>query len=114
MKTTILPRAGLLIFWLFIALACKQTGPETPAGIDATDRSLILPFAETDTPSEPEKSEASTATGKVWVCKSSGAKKYHFNRDCGGLKRCTHTIEESTVKQAEAVGLGQCSYKKCR
>jgi len=51
---------------------------------------------------------------KVWICKSSGAKKYHFSRDCGGLNRCTHTIVETTVRDAEAVGLTPCALKRCQ
>jgi hypothetical protein len=51
------------------------------------------------------------ATTTVYVCKSTGAKKYHFKENCGGLKRCTHTIVTMTVKEAEGMGLGLCGYE---
>lgn len=34
---------------------------------------------------------------KVWICVSSNAYRYHNNRNCGGLCRCTHTIKEVTL-----------------
>lgn len=51
------------------------------------------------------------ASAKVYVCQSAGAKKYHLKENCGGLKRCTHTIVTMTVKEAEGMGLGLCGYE---
>jgi len=64
--------------------------------------------------SDQSATEAPAHTGNVWVCKSAGAKKYHFNKDCGGLGRCKHTIEMMTVDDAEAVGLERCGLKRCK
>ncbi len=111
-------RSGLILLFIAIAFACKQTdlAPTENPSTTETESSSVLPFADTEKPSETASDDETTenATSKVWVCKSSGATKYHYNRDCGGLKRCTHQIVESNVKDAEAIGLGQCSYKKCR
>lgn len=47
---------------------------------------------------------------KVYVCRSGTSYAYH-RKMCSGLKRCTHRIEEMTVKEAEALGHGKpCGY----
>ena len=115
MKIKLLLKTFLPFLFICMVFACQHTSLEPSAEPALTESSSIMPFAETEEIAEPvNEGDDSEAASKVWVCNSSGAKKYHYNRDCAGLKRCTHTIEESTVKQAEAVGLGQCGYKKCR
>ncbi|GEP52676.1 hypothetical protein FNO01nite_33480 [Flavobacterium noncentrifugens] len=47
----------------------------------------------------------------VYLCKSAGAKCYHLKRDCRGLKRCRHMVEESDKETAENIGLTMCSYE---
>ena len=51
-------------------------------------------------------------TALVFVCKSAGAKKYHSDGNCHGLKRCKHEIVEMSVKDAENRGLALCGYEK--
>ncbi|RZJ69870.1 hypothetical protein [Flavobacterium sp.] len=118
MKTKLRFRFAVILLWILTAMACKQTelAPSVDTVSTETESSSILPFADSEKPSDTKSDapEPDTSDSKVWVCKSSGATKYHYNKDCGGLKRCTHTIEESTVKDAEAVGLGRCAYKKCQ
>ncbi len=54
---------------------------------------------------------ADTMTDTVYICVSKGAKKYHYDQSCRGLKRCTHTVETTTKKKAEAIGLTVCGYE---
>lgn len=83
---------------------------------DGTSKVQSFTSSSDETPDEtPEKQEVSkpTRSGKIWICKSSGAKRYHYNQDCGGLGKCKHEVVRQTVAEAEAVGLTACSYKKC-
>lgn len=48
-----------------------------------------------------------TATS-VYICDSPNAKKYHFKKDCSGLKRCTHTIKSLTKDEAVKRGYSVC------
>lgn len=118
MKTKLFLRSVLIIIWIATGFACKQSDLGPPEEIPATtiQEATATPLADVDMKTETKytKEENSGPADKVWVCKSAGATKYHYNRSCGGLKRCSHTIEASNVKEAEAVGLTKCAYKKCR
>lgn len=46
----------------------------------------------------------------VLICQSKGAVAYH-SHECGGLKRCSHTI--SKVSKSEAIRMGLRACKKC-
>ncbi len=37
----------------------------------------------------------------VYICLSVNAEVYHYNRNCQGLKRCTHEVK--TVTKTEAI-----------
>src|SRR5688572_28439082 len=52
-------------------------------------------------------SQVSTASGKVLICKSTGATIYHSYR-CSGLNQCTHSVSELTTKEAEELGRTAC------
>ena len=45
---------------------------------------------------------------KVWYCDSPNGKRYHQNKQCSGLQKCTHVIRETTVSEAARMGLTQC------
>lgn len=47
----------------------------------------------------------------VYICISKTAGKYHFNRQCRGLKQCTHTIEEVTLQDAKKRGYTFCGFE---
>lgn len=108
--------AGLILCCLLCFTRCQ--GPvanaATPHPVQS-DSNALLAFADTVQPAAvtPE-TENGIAAAEVWICKSSGATRYHYNEGCGGLKRCTHTVEKTSVKQAEAVGLTACGYKSCK
>jgi hypothetical protein len=102
---------SILQLFLAVALlffsACKNIESASPAN---TQKLTSIPSATVqDTVNENPVDTAAN----VWICKSAGAKRYHLNRNCGGLGRCKHTVEEMSVTDAEAVGLTKCSYKKC-
>lgn len=49
---------------------------------------------------------------KVWICDSQTATKYHFDKDCNGLQKCTHVIKEVTLDAAKERGLTPCKLEK--
>lgn len=52
-------------------------------------------LAETYDPAPNTKDDT-----KVWICVSSSAYRYHNNRHCHGLCKCSHTIKEVTLTYA--------------
>lgn len=44
----------------------------------------------------------------VYICISKSASKYHFDRDCSGLQKCTHEIEKTTKGDAQYRGYTVC------
>lgn len=48
------------------------------------------------------------ASGTVYICMSSGAKRFHDNRDCHGLNRCEARIKAVSITVAEERGLTPC------
>lgn len=52
----------------------------------------------------------SASVETVFICKSGTSYAYH-RKMCSGLRRCTHKIEEVTVREAIAMGNGKpCGY----
>lgn len=47
----------------------------------------------------------------VFICNSTGAKKYHSIKDCKGLTNCTHGVIE--VTKAKAIDMGRTPCKIC-
>lgn len=116
MKKKITLLAGLVLLGLLCLIRCQNpvANAAVPQNPDAASQTLLA-FADTVQPAAvtPE-TETGIAAAEVWICKSSGATRYHYNEGCGGLKRCTHIVEKTSVKEAEAVGLTACGYKSCR
>ncbi|MGZ6523188.1 MAG: hypothetical protein ACXVDT_15240, partial [Bacteroidia bacterium] len=44
-----------------------------------------------------------TPPGNVFICVSKSSKVYHSNKNCRGIKNCTHEIREVTVSDAKNV-----------
>ncbi|MDB5154962.1 MAG: hypothetical protein JWR54_3713 [Mucilaginibacter sp.] len=44
----------------------------------------------------------------VYVCVSKTGHKYHSDRDCRGLARCTHEIRKVSTEQAIKMGYSAC------
>lgn len=101
----------------FITASCRnpENGAPHENVPDENTKSGIRPqlLYRTDSTTEDVHEKTEDASSEVWVCKSAGSRKYHANRNCGGLGRCKHKIEVMTLADAEAVGLTRCSYKKC-
>jgi hypothetical protein len=49
-----------------------------------------------------------TSADTVYYCDSPGGKKFHYNKECRGLQKCTHAIRQTTVAGAEKKGLTAC------
>ena len=50
----------------------------------------------------------SSKSTSVYICDSPNAKKYHFNKNCSGLQKCTHTIKAVTKEEATKLGYTVC------
>ncbi|WP_406844211.1 hypothetical protein [Flavobacterium soyae] len=47
----------------------------------------------------------------VYICGSTGAKKYHYNENCRGLSSCSHEVVKTSLKQAQRYGLTLCGWE---
>lgn len=104
MKKILIPLLGLCIG----CASCKETPTATPTTHEKS-RTHTTTTSEPITSSEPTASTAEEPT--VWVCQSSGATRYHLDRNCHGLRRCGETIEKTTATAAEKIGLTLCKYE---
>jgi hypothetical protein len=48
---------------------------------------------------------------KVYICGSTGAKKYHYNEFCRGLNACKDQTVKISLKQAQENGLSLCGWE---
>lgn len=92
-----------------LILACLST-----FGCRQTDASVGTGESIMEVAQYPNHQTEPAAETAVYICKSNGAKRYHYSQECGGLKKCKHTVEKVTRKQAEAIGLTPCGFKVCR
>ncbi|HEY1195285.1 hypothetical protein [Flavobacterium sp.] len=47
----------------------------------------------------------------VYICGSTGAKKYHYNENCRGLRSCSHETVKTSIKKAQGLGLTLCGWE---
>ncbi|SFC96581.1 hypothetical protein [Flavobacterium phragmitis] len=47
----------------------------------------------------------------VYICGSTGAKKYHYNENCRGLRSCRSETVKTSLKQAKGLGLSLCGWE---
>lgn len=47
----------------------------------------------------------------VYLCDSSGGKKYHYSKNCRGLSNCKHEIIKVSLKKALTLGKTLCGYE---
>lgn len=47
----------------------------------------------------------------VFVCGSSGSKKYHLKENCRGLSSCKQEVVKTTLKKAQGYGLTLCGWE---
>lgn len=50
-------------------------------------------------------------TNQVYICGSSGAKKYHLIASCRGLGACKDEIVKVSLTKAENLGLSLCGWE---
>lgn len=106
MKTQTLSRLGLGLLLAMAFTGCKKEPVYQTQGIANTTQDDGLP--ET---ASPTSEGAGDNPATVYVCHSAGAKKYHYDENCHGLKRCTHEIVSMPQEQAEGKGLGLCGFE---
>ncbi|SEN89678.1 hypothetical protein SAMN05444671_2379 [Flavobacterium sp. CF108] len=47
----------------------------------------------------------------VYICGSSGSKKYHYKEHCRGLSSCRQEVVKTSLKQAQGLGLTLCGWE---
>ncbi len=47
----------------------------------------------------------------VYICKGKGSKKYHYNKYCRGLSRCSTKIYQVTLPKAKEMGRTLCGWE---
>lgn len=52
-----------------------------------------------------------TVSSDVYICGTTGAKKYHYKENCRGLSACTHGVKKATLKEAQGYGLTLCGWE---
>ena len=52
-----------------------------------------------------------TTEADVYLCNSKGGKKYHFTKDCQGLRNCQAEIIKVTLSDAKSKGKTICGYE---
>lgn len=52
-----------------------------------------------------------TTEADVYLCNSKGGKKYHFTKDCQGLRNCKAEIIKVTLSEAKSKGKTICGYE---
>ena len=67
--------------------------------------SIALPSADASVVSRANKDAT------VWICGGPNSQRYHSNRGCSGLKRCSKTPSKISLKEAQKRGYTPC--KKC-
>lgn len=108
MKATASLKLCLLFLWIAMAISCEKGNPP----MDTAGVQFITASTNPEATSRTASSDANTANDSVYICVSKGAKRYHYDESCRGLKRCTHTVEKTTKKKAEAIGLTVCGYEQ--
>ncbi|MBS1646052.1 MAG: hypothetical protein JST67_01790 [Bacteroidetes bacterium] len=59
-----------------------------------------------------ETPKQTTAQTDVWICGPHGAKRFHFDKNCQGLKSCTRDLYKVSLREAQAgLALTICGYE---
>lgn len=48
---------------------------------------------------------------KVYICTGKGSKRYHYDKHCRGLSRCSTTLKTVTLEKAQAMGRTLCGWE---
>lgn len=104
MRIPIVMRTVLMMICIYFFMGC---------GLQPTDQSAYFSYSnKTATISDISEMESGKSTATtVYVCNSSGAKKYHYKETCRGLSACKHEIVTMNRESAENKGLGVCGWE---
>ncbi len=75
------------------------------------NKSVVLGFIILLTSSFSTMEKNFTTSTYVYICDSSGGKKYHFNKSCRGLSRCSHPIRKISLEKAQSIGKTLCGWE---
>lgn len=50
-------------------------------------------------------------SSSVYICVSRSATKYHYDKDCRGLKNCKHEVKKTTLSEAKKAGYTLCGWE---
>lgn len=98
---------GLLVLYMAFAINCQDKNSASSYEISITKNPTDTISGSTG--DQVIQDESSDPT--VYVCESTGAKRYHYSLNCRGLKHCTHDIVQKKRKEAERFGLTLCGYE---
>lgn len=48
---------------------------------------------------------------QVYICKGKGSKRYHFKKDCRGLKNCSTPVQKVTLTKAKQLKRSLCGWE---
>ncbi|TXF79038.1 hypothetical protein [Chryseobacterium sp.] len=54
---------------------------------------------------------SSISKSEVYLCDSSGGKKYHYTKSCRGLSNCKHEIIKVSIQKAQNMGKTLCGWE---
>lgn len=69
---------------------------------------LLITFFTLTSFSTPTENAPETS---VYLCNSSGGKKYHYSKSCRGLSNCQHEIIKVTLEEAKKRGKTLCGWE---
>lgn len=52
-----------------------------------------------------------TIETKVYICTGKGSKRYHYDKHCRGLSRCSTPLKTITLEKAQAIGRTLCGWE---
>lgn len=107
MKTKVFFRVGLMLLWLAASTGCNRQVEKT----EMSSKSFASAQVKSRSVQFSEVGEDDAVSNTVYVCQSSGAKKYHYSSSCRGLSNCKHEIVTMAKKEAENIGLGLCGWE---
>ena len=97
---------GLVLLCICGMAGCTGNA-QSPQTSDNIAQAVPQSFAEM----APHDSTETNTSSTVYICKSKGAKKYHYKETCRGLNNCKHEVVKIEKKDAENRGLGLCGWE---
>lgn len=67
-------------------------------------------YACTNENDKSHKISTNNSKDNVYICTGTQSKRYHKTEDCIGLSKCSRSIEEISIEEAEELGRTPCGY----